>query len=89
MYTTHAPLRTGRNIVGLKLGHAVGIWEKREPTLNWRLIVKWFWWMMNRDTARSMLLFEAMYNGMRYDPHMAMEDTGTTKVRGRTNNNTG
>ena len=85
-YTTHVPLRTGRNIVGLKLGHAVGIWEKREPTLNWRLIVKWFWWMMNRDTARSMLLFEAMYNGMRYDPHMAMEDTGTTKVRGRQKN---
>ena len=68
--------------MGLKLGHAVGISEKREPTPNWRLIVKWFWWTMNRDTARSMLLFDAMFDGMRYDPHMAMEDTGATKVRG-------
>ena len=70
----------GRNIIGLKLGHAVGIWDKREPTLNWGRIVKLFWWTMNRDTARSMHLFDAMYNDMRYDPHMAMEDTGTTKV---------
>ena len=29
-----------------------------------------------------MLLFDAMFDGMRYDPHMAMEDTGSTKVRG-------
>ena len=64
----------------MKLGHAVGVWEKREPTLNWGRIVKWLWWAMERDTARSMLLFDAMYNGMRYDPHMAMEDTGSTKV---------
>ena len=64
----------------MKLGHAVAATDKREPTLNWGQLVKYFWWLMNRDTARSMLLFDAMYNKMRYDPHMAMEDTDSEKV---------
>ena len=72
----------GRDIVGLKLGHAVAAADKREPALNWRLLVRCFWWLMNRDTARAMLLFDAMFRGMRYDPHMAMEDTDSEKVGG-------
>ena len=68
------------HFLGFKLGRAVAMTDKRDPHMPYETILKYCSKMMSKASIKGMHLGDAVYNIVRYDPHLAMEDQGIKKI---------
>ena len=51
--------------------------DEREPPMPTAALLKYFKRFMSKTSIKWLLYNDAMYNTLRYNPHLAMEDQGT------------
>ena len=68
------------HVSGFKLGGAVAMSDKKEPPLPTATLLKYFSRFMSKTSIKGLLLFDALYHTLRYNPHLAMEDQGINKI---------
>ena len=51
--------------------------DEREPPMPTATLLKYFKRFMSKTSIKWLLYNDAMFNTLRYNPHLAMEDQGT------------
>ena len=54
--------------------------DKKEPPMPTATLLKYFSRFMSKTSIKWLLFNDAMYNTLRYNPHLAMEDQGIGKI---------
>jgi len=67
-------------IVGMKIGRAVDITDKKDPTIPTATMIKYFSKILSKRWIKFMLMGDILKDTMRYNPHMVMEDQDIKKV---------
>ena len=64
----------------MKIGRAVDITDKKDPTIPTATMIKYFSKIMSKRWIKFMLMGDILKDTLRYNPHMVMEDQDIKKV---------
>ena len=64
----------------MKIGRAVAVNDKKDPTIPTATIMKYFSKIMSKRWIKFMVCNDLLKNNLHYDPHMVMEEQDIKKV---------